>query len=107
MIYFNVDRSYASPNRDYMVWFKNTVAPYFFPFEGSLNVIQARIFGLSYPDFLRYVRDTFGAKLGGRGHKYVGVFFPTEEAAMAYAKILDQRFGEIVKLCQLKVFDKT
>lgn len=38
--------------------------------EGSYNVIQARLFGLIYSDYLRMCRDEFGAEIIGKGENY-------------------------------------
>lgn len=43
--------------------------------EGSYNVIQARLFGLSYPQFLRMCRDCFGAEIIGKGSMYPVAYF--------------------------------
>ena len=106
MIYFNVDKAMSSTKGEYMVWFKNTVAPYFFPFNGSLNVIHSRIMGLTYPQFLRYVRDTYNARIVGKEQRYPSFLFPTEQDALNYANMLDKRFALIVKHLNLKIFDK-
>ena len=39
--------------------------------EGSYNIVGARVLGLSYPQYLRFLRDEFGAKLKGKvGYSY-------------------------------------
>lgn len=39
--------------------------------SGSFNIVAARIFGFSYPDYLRYVRDNHNATLKGKqGYSY-------------------------------------
>ena len=43
--------------------------------EGSYNVMQARLFGLSYPQFLRMCRDCFGAEIIGKGSMYPVAYF--------------------------------
>ena len=43
--------------------------------EGSFNLICARLFGLSYPQFLRMCRDCFGAEIIGKGSLYPVAYF--------------------------------
>ena len=43
--------------------------------EGSYNVMQARLFGLSYPQFLRMCRDCFGAEIIGKDSLYPVAYF--------------------------------
>ena len=43
--------------------------------EGSFNVICARLFGISYPQYLRMCRDCFGAEIIGKGSKYPIAYF--------------------------------
>lgn len=42
---------------------------------GSFNVICARLFGISYADYLRMCRDCFGAIICGKGHLYPISYF--------------------------------
>lgn len=92
-----VDKAMSSTKDEYMVWLKLESIKDYSPFNGSLCVMQARIFGLSYPDFLRYVRDTYGARIGGKQHRYPALYFPNEAAAVQYANILNKRYSEIIK----------
>lgn len=43
--------------------------------EGSYNVICARLFGLSYPEYLRMCRDCFGAEIIGKNSLYPVAYF--------------------------------
>jgi hypothetical protein len=43
--------------------------------EGSFNVICARLFGLSYAQYLRMCRDCFGAEIIGKGSWYPVAYF--------------------------------
>lgn len=39
---------------------------------GSYSIIGARVLGLSYPNYLRYMRDTYDAEVRGReGYSYL------------------------------------
>lgn len=43
--------------------------------EGSYNVIQARLMGLTYAQYLRMCRDCFGAEIIGKGSIYPVAYF--------------------------------
>lgn len=43
--------------------------------EGSFNIICARLFSISYADYLRMCRDCFGAEIIGKGSKYPIAYF--------------------------------
>lgn len=58
---------------------------------GSYGVIAARLFGMSYPDYLRMCRDVFGAELVGKNKLYVAVTFSNQNDADRLCKELDIR----------------
>ena len=61
----------------------------------SFNVIMARLFNLSYPDFLRMCRDTYGAVLKGKkGFTYI-MFYDTKKCD-ALVKELNKRWDLMV-----------
>lgn len=97
LTYFNIDKAMSSTRDEYMVWFKPEAAQRFFPCRGTLNIIHARIFGISYHEFLRYVRDTYSARISGKGHKYPNFYFPNEAAAIQYATILNERYSKLLR----------
>lgn len=43
--------------------------------NGSFNVIQARLFGISYTQYMRMCRDCFGAEIIGKGSSYPVAYF--------------------------------
>lgn len=43
--------------------------------EGSFNVIQARLFGLTYANYLRMCRDVYGAEIVGKNSGYPYAIF--------------------------------
>lgn len=59
--------------------------------EGSFNIIQARLFGLSYPDYLRMCRDHFGAILTGKNSKYPYALFDRSKEMDDLIEILNAR----------------
>lgn len=64
-------------------------------YNSSYNVIMARLFNLTYPDFLRYCRDNYGAVLVGKeGFTYM-VFYD-EKKCDALVKELNKRWNTMV-----------
>lgn len=62
---------------------------------GSYNVIQARLFGLSFPDYLRFVRDKYHATLVGKSG-YTYFIFTNSADCDALVKELNRRW-ELIK----------
>ena len=56
--------------------------------SGSYNVLGARILGLSYGDYLRFVAQN-GATIVGKKSKYVSFFFEKKEDAIKIQKLLN------------------
>lgn len=63
---------------------------------GSYNVIQARLFGLSFPDYLRFVRDKYHATLVGRAGYTYFVFNNSADCDALVAE-LNKRWAKIKK----------
>ena len=59
--------------------------------EGSFNVICARLFNLSYAQYLRMCRDCFGAEIVGKGNKYPVAYFKRSEELKALVDLLNAR----------------
>ena len=59
--------------------------------SGSFNVIGARLFGVSYPEYLRMCRDCFGAEIIGKGSKYPVAYFPLSNELNALIDQLNAR----------------
>jgi hypothetical protein len=56
--------------------------------EGSYNVIQARLMGLTYAQYLRMCRDCFGAEIIGKNSNYpVAYFMRGEQLEMLLAQL--------------------
>lgn len=65
--------------------------------RGSFNVFISRVVNLTYPEFLRYVRDVLGAELVGKGHKYVIPYFERSNELTMFVKLLNKRMEYIMK----------
>lgn len=63
--------------------------------RGSLQVLEARIFGLNYIDYIRMCRDVYGATLKGKNSLYISVYFSSYEAAVPLLNELNRR-AEII-----------
>ena len=55
--------------------------------EGSYNIIQARLFGITYAQYLRMCRDEFGAEIIGKGEKYP---YPVFKLSKGLNDLIDQ-----------------
>lgn len=58
--------------------------------EGSFNVICARLFGLSYAQYLRMCRDCFGAEIIGKDSMYPIAYF---KLSQGLKDLIDQLNG--------------
>ena len=64
--------------------------------KGSFNVIQARLFGLTYPDYLRYVRENYNGTITGKtGYSYIT--FKNSADCDRLVKELNSRWDKILK----------
>ena len=66
---------------------------------GSCNVLMARIFNLSYAEFLRMCRDKFNATIIGKGTIYGMPYFKPEnlDDLKELVRLLNQRTDAILK----------
>ena len=67
------------------------------PTKGSYAVFGARLFGLTYADYLRMCRDVYHAILVGKKRLYISVLFNTEEEARRLAEELNKRVNFLKK----------
>ena len=64
--------------------------------KGSYNVIAARLFGLSYPNFLRFARYYYnGTIVGKQGYSYIT--FKNSSDCDRMVKELNSRWDEMLK----------
>lgn len=66
------------------------------PIRGSYNLLAARLFGLSYADYLRMVRDNYGAVLNGR-EGYIIFTIQDKTQAEKLVKELNRRWNIVFK----------
>lgn len=59
--------------------------------EGSYNVIQARLMGLTYAQYLRMCRDCFGAEIIGKDSNYPVAYFKRSEELEGLIALLNMR----------------
>ena len=61
---------------------------------GSYSIIGARVLGLSYANYLRYMRDTYGAEVRGReGYSYL--IFKDQGKCLMAVQELNKYWAEI------------
>lgn len=95
MKYFKViDAPYD--NEHYIISGTDAYYNYFKWTDGSYNVFNARIMGLTYSSYLRMARDNFNGEIRGKGHKYPSIRFTNKEDAKKLAEILDKRLAFLI-----------
>lgn len=74
--------------------------------EGAPCVFASRILGLTYPEYLRFVREYMGAKLVGRNFYYITVIFPDYKATKEFVKMLSLRVDRIFTEKRIKALEE-
>ena len=59
--------------------------------EGSFNVICARLFGITYAQYLRMCRDCYGAEIIGKGSQLPVAYFKATKELADLIKQLNER----------------
>lgn len=62
--------------------------------KGSYNVIEARLLGFTYPDYLRYCRANFNGVLRGR-EGYTYCVFKNKKDCLAICEMLNREFKKV------------
>lgn len=96
MKYFKIINAPYDEKR-YIISGTDSFYNYFGYTDGSYNVYQARIFGLTYASYLKMARDIYEAEIKGKGHRYPSIYFKEKDKAMKLAKILDERLIALLK----------
>lgn len=65
-------------------------------YRGSLNVIGARVLGLNYVDYLKLLRDRYGAEINGKYCYYPVPYFNSQTAAIKVQTMLEARLKELL-----------
>jgi hypothetical protein len=65
--------------------------------KSSWLVLYARIFNLNYIDFLRMVRDVYGATLKGKEGGYIYFYFNEKMMCERFVKDVNKRFETWMK----------
>lgn len=71
-----------------------------FNFNSSYHVLDARLIGLSYPDYLLWVVKNYNAKLGGKGG-YCYPYFEKITDCQKFCRVLEEKFRDFLKLSGL------
>lgn len=64
--------------------------------KGSFNLIQARLCGLTYPQYLRMCRDCLGAEIVGKGSIYPVAYFKRSKELDSLIDFLNVRANLIL-----------
>lgn len=95
--YFHIEESASNP--EYNLIKVRADLPYVRSTRGSLTVLQARLLGLSWPDFCRFCRDILDAKVYGKGSMYPVIYFPkNSEKVNKYLNLLNTRMEYVAIL---------
>ena len=101
-IYFYVEENPYSPKKEYSIRYTQKFYDIFNYTESSYRVYEARLFGLSFAQYLRMTRDLYGGRIIGTGHKYPRVYFPEKEKAQKLARELNNRLTYVLKNLNIK-----
>ena len=96
MIYFQVTQSPYSTEGEYFIQLKENAMKYFTPMKGSFSVLNARLMGLTFPDYLRYISARYNAHIIGKT-VYPIIYFENEQDAKNLANELDKRLLYVLK----------
>lgn len=75
-------------------WFYEMIS---IPIETSYNVFLARIFSLTYAEFMRFARDNFNATLVGKHGGYITPIFKNKNDCDAFVQEINNRWKRIKK----------
>ena len=95
--FFYVDKNPYSTQEEYSIRYTADFYGIFGYTNGSYRVYEARLFGLHFASYLRMVRDIYGGRIVGSGHKYPRTYFPTKESAMKLVLELNKRLNIALK----------
>ena len=94
-MYFTIIESARKKNH-YMICGTQKLFDYIGVCKGSYQVIQARVMGLSYADYLRYLRDFHGAILMDTHKWYPAAYFKNKEDTYKILHLLNTLTREII-----------
>ena len=96
--YFKVIESSSYPGK-YLIFLDFERLPSNFYFrKGSYEVLNARLLGINFADYLRLCRDEFGAEIVGKTSTYPVAFFPTILKANDLIKILNKKMVKFLEV---------
>lgn len=72
--------------------------------SGSYNLLKARLFDLTYPNYLRMARDNYGAQLKGRDG-YIIEFFTEKEKANILCEELNLRLNKVLEVRERNIHE--
>lgn len=102
MIPFSVTDSISYPNHK-VISFNPEIYDYIkTQIKGSYNILPARLFGLSYAEYLRFVREKYGAILHGKDGGYLWYSFDDIKNAHRLQKDLFLKWIEFKDLIEKK-----
>jgi len=96
-MYFKVDKSSAYPE-EYKIYINEKVhSKINTSIDGSYKVLFARLLGLEYHDFCRFVRSKYNANLHGRQGGYITFTFEKKEEANKFKDNVEKRWKTLIE----------
>ena len=93
--YFTLESSMTEKGK-FLIKVNPDLFPLEKPISGCLNLLPARLLGLSYADYLRFARDVLDAKVIGKNELYPTPYFSGSDAIMELVKLLNKRMQLIM-----------
>lgn len=73
---------------------------------GSYNILPARLLGITYANYCRLCRDSFGGEIYGKDSMYPVCYFKRDDNLNALLRLLNKRMELILKLKENKLPDE-
>lgn len=89
---FIVQESIAMDSK-YMIGVTTDIMKHFEKITFHPSLLAARLYGLSYEEYLRYLRDVQGAMLVGKKTKWVTAYFHDKEKCKSVTEELNRRWS--------------
>lgn len=95
MKYFDLDLVPGTNNYGICINIYDLPFPNGLTYGGSLNVIMARLLGLTWVDFLKYCRDELNATIVGRNSLYPSIYFKKDKKTIEFIDELNNKVKKI------------
>lgn len=94
--YFYVEEALYHKGK-YMIGLNHDLFPFEGGTNGSYNVLGARVLGLSYAKYLRFLRDIIGAELEGKNSLYIVPYFKRSTELEQLIMLMNKRMELVMR----------